>query len=191
MALVIRSAEPDDADAIANAHVTAWRVAYRGVVPDAYLDSDAFADGRLAGWRRMLTETRSPERDPLDEVFVPVIDGRVVGFAHVGEERERGTDQGELYGFYLHPDAWGSGAATALIDASHIALRERFSSALLWVLRENPRARRFYERSGWSCGTGDEIIEDFWEGPTMNDIPSLPAPLAEIQYRIVFTNEGR
>jgi GNAT superfamily N-acetyltransferase len=184
MALVIRPAEPDDAGDIADAHVTAWRVAYRGIVPDAYLDSDAFADGRLAGWRRMLTEARSPERDPLDEVFVPVLDGRVVGFAHVGEERERGTHQGELYGFYLHPDAWGSGVADALIDVCHDALRERFSAALLWVLRENPRARRFYERSGWSSGTGDDVVEDFWDGPIMNGLPSLPSPLAEIQYRI-------
>jgi GNAT superfamily N-acetyltransferase len=187
MVVEIRKAQPADADAIADAHVAAWRVAYRGIVPDTYLDSDAFADGRLAGWRRMLTETRSPEQDQLDEVLVPVLDGRVVGFAHVGDERERDTHQGELFGFYLHPDAWGSGAAATLIDACHTALRERFSSALLWVLRENPRARRFYERSGWSCGTGEEIVEDFWDGPVMAGLPSLPAPLAEIQYRIAFT----
>lgn len=87
------------------------------------------------------------------------------------------------YGFYVHPDAWGTGLADALIERCHAALADRFDDALLWVLTDNPRARRFYERNGWSCGLGDELIEDVWPGPSMPGRPPFEAPLAETRYR--------
>ncbi len=160
-------------------------------------ESAEFADGRRNGWRRRLHVGRPDGWDLLDEIFVPEVDGQVVGYGHVGRERVDGvdadghatvnmSDNGELYGFYLHPDAWGSGAADALIGRCHDALQSRFTCASLWVLRDNPRARRFYERNGWACGTGDDVVESFWAGPQMADIPPLAEPLAEIQYRIAF-----
>lgn len=88
--------------------------------------------------------------------------------------------QGELYGFYVHPDYWGSGVANALLDASHKWLDARFSTACLWVLRDNPRARRFYERQGW---TAHDIADvQYWEGPTIAGLAPLPEPLAELRY---------
>jgi GNAT superfamily N-acetyltransferase len=195
----IRLACADDAHDIADAHVTAWRVAYRGIVPDAFLDSEEFSSGRFNGWHRRLHKGRPDGWDDQDEIFAAVVDGRIVGFGHVGRERldevaehgdatvghgERGErgERGEVYGFYLHPDAWGSGAASALMVACEDALRQRFTTAILWVLRDNPRARRFYERSGWSCGAGADLVEAMWKGPQMADIPKLD-PLAEVQYR--------
>ena len=181
---MIRRAEPEDAHDIALAHVTAWRVAYRGIVPDAFLDSADFANARIAGWHRRLHDGRPDGWDEQDEIFAAVIDGRVVGFGHVGRERtdDGPGERGEVYGFYLHPDSWGSGVGDALMAMCEATLRERFPTAVLWVLRDNPRARRFYERAGWSCGVGAEMVEAMWEGPQMADIPLLD-PLAEIQYR--------
>ena len=48
--------------------------------------------------------------------------------------------------------------------------------AVLWVLRDNPRARRFYERAGWVLtGRTDE-----WPGP---QLPSYTSPpVAEVEY---------
>jgi GNAT superfamily N-acetyltransferase len=184
MDIVIRHAEAADAHDLAVAHITAWRVAYRGIVPDAFLDSDEFADARIAGWHRRLNDGRPDGWDDEDEIFAAVVDGRVVGFGHVGCERTDdgpGT-RGEVYGFYLHPQVWGSGAGHLLMAQCDETLRRRFATAMLWVLRDNPRARRFYERSGWSCGVGDQVREAMWEGPQMADIPPLE-PLAEIEYR--------
>ena len=48
------------------------------------------------------------------------------------------------------PDAWGSGAGQLLIERAHEVLAERFDEAVLTVLAANPRARRFYERNGWT-----------------------------------------
>jgi GNAT superfamily N-acetyltransferase len=188
MALTIRPGRPGDAADVANAHVAAWQVAYRGIVPDHFLDSPLFHAARYNGWGRMLGGTLPNGWDPDHEVFVPEVDGVVVGFAHVG--RERLDDQndpngvvlgenGELYGFYIHPDHWGSGVANALLEAAHQWLDEQFSAACLLVLRDNPRARRFYERQGW---TAQDITDvQYWEGPTISGLPPLE-PLAELRY---------
>ena len=159
MDIEIRLAVGDDAGAIAEAHIAAWRVAYEHVVPKWFLDDPRFESARRDGWNRKLSENSRPAGwDEHDEVFSGLIDGRVVGFGHVGAARGGGSD-GELYGFYVHPDAWGTGLADELIARCHASLALRFDDALLWVLTDNQRARRFYERNGWSCGAGDELVE--------------------------------
>ena len=188
MPVQVRVAQPDDADAIAAAHIEGWRVGYRHVFPTEFLDAPEFASSRLERWRGW---TWSEFAD--SQLFVVLLRERVVGFGHVGPERvvpecdQSGTDAnpetikldtgpgcGEVYGFYLHPDAWGSGAASALIARCHEYLRdEGFANAVLWVLRDNPRARVFYEKSGWQA-TGNEMMFE----------PQNAAPVAEVQYLV-------
>ena len=80
--------------------------------------------------------------------------GSVVGFASCGESRDA-AGEGELYAIYALPEAWGSGVGRALMAAALEALRASgFATASLWVLEDNPRARRFYEREGWTPDGG-------------------------------------
>jgi len=46
----IRVATPTDARAVAEIHVSAWRAAYRGIMPNALLD-DLSVEKREGGWR--------------------------------------------------------------------------------------------------------------------------------------------
>lgn len=194
MDIAIREARLDDAELIAEAHVDGWRVGYRGIVPDTFLDSPRFAAARRQGWRLILTGGRPEAYGEHDQIFVPVVSGRVVGFGHVGPERgdspEDGlnlrtdiSDRGELLGFYVHPDYWGTGVADRLIDRCHESLDSLCRLGTLWVLRDNRRARRFYERKGWSCGDGEHLVEAEWPGPQMDGLPSLDNPLPEVRYR--------
>ena len=58
------------------------------------------------------------------------------------------------------PEAWGSGVAVALMEAALAAMHERgLTDAVLWVGEENRRARRFYEREGWSPGADSRTSE--------------------------------
>jgi len=173
----VRPARRADADALCDAHVEGWRVGYRGLFADAYLDAAEFDATRRRNWR-LGTWIGHAEQ----AMLAGVLDGRVLGFAHCGPERidegESLTGRGEVFGFYLHPDAWGSGLAAALMLASEEALRSRgYTSAVLWVLRDNPRARTFYEKAGWAW-TGRETL---WAGPQMPGVPK-PDPIAEVQY---------
>jgi GNAT superfamily N-acetyltransferase len=74
----------------------------------------------------------------------------VVGFVSVGASRDADAS-GELFAIYVEPDHWGTGVGGDLLAAGEQRLRELgHTDAILWVLEDNPRARRFYERAGWS-----------------------------------------
>jgi ribosomal protein S18 acetylase RimI-like enzyme len=99
-------------------------------------------------------------------------EGSIVAFASCGDSRDA-PGEGELFAIYALPEAWGSGAGSALMDAVLRALRRSgFATAHLWVLEDNPRARRFYEREGWT-DDGERREEEF-----------LGAPITEARYRI-------
>jgi diamine N-acetyltransferase len=55
-----------------------------------------------------------------------------------------------LDGLYVVPEWWGKGIAAELHDHGLEIVRGLGSAQIhLWVLEENARARRFYERRGW------------------------------------------
>jgi ribosomal protein S18 acetylase RimI-like enzyme len=152
-AVTVRHARVDDALALGLVHVRAWQAAYRGQMPDDYLDG-LRAEERAAGWERGLRRDRA--RDP---VLVAERDGCVVGFAVVGAaEDPRGA--GELYAINVDPDHWGTGAGRALLMAAQAELaRLGYAEVVLWVLPGNHRARRFYEAAGWVVDGAERSAE--------------------------------
>jgi GNAT superfamily N-acetyltransferase len=88
-----------------------------------------------------------------DPANAALLDDEERGFAVVGE--------GWLHRLYVRPAEWGSGVAGVLHDDALAVLREDGSTAVsLWVLADNARARRFYERRGWRLN-GDERTVPF------------------------------
>lgn len=175
----VREATADDAEQIATAQIEGWRTGYRGLLPDAYLDAPSFAQQRVDRWRGWAATGGSPAT----QVSVATIDGEVVGFGLCGPEHDneppRPTGRGQVYAFYLRPAAWGSGAAAPLMAHGRARLHAAgFREAVLWVLRDNPRARRFYEREGWSP-TGKSSL---FEGNTADGEPEFA--VVEVQYLI-------
>ena len=143
----VRRARPVDAAAIGAVHVAAWRNAYAGLLPDAYL-AGLSAARHTAGYDAAIRRGAG--------VFVAVASGRdlpegarvgVVGFATVGRARTALAD-GEVETLYVLDD-WrdrGIGRRLMRAGASHL-LAEGCRTAFLWVLRDNPN-RWFYERLG-------------------------------------------
>lgn len=145
--LRIRPAADGEARSIATIHVDSWRDAYRGLLPDSYLDRLSVEE-RERQWTETLDETSTRSG-----VLVAEDDGRVVGFASWGPSRDEGAGEatGEVPAIYLEPTAVGTGVGRELFGAATRALREAgYTRATLWVLEVNERARRFYERAGWS-----------------------------------------
>jgi GNAT superfamily N-acetyltransferase len=155
----VREATEADAAAIALAHTLAWQAAYRGIVPDSFLDSIDVSD-RTNSWAAILRgEVSVPGvARPID--FVAEADGTVVGFADVGEYRDSPDPRaGELWAMYVAPEFWGTGVGEALMNSTLEQLaKDNRSRAYLWVLHDNARARRFYERHGW---IGDKSTKQF------------------------------
>jgi GNAT superfamily N-acetyltransferase len=96
--------------------------------------------------------------------------GGVVGFSHLGLARDTpGDNVGELYAIYVLPDTWGGGVGQALMAETLARLRgEDFAEAILWVLEDNPRTRRFYELAGWRADGGAK--EEEWLGTTIREV---------------------
>jgi len=139
---MVRAARIDDAAAIAEVHVATWRTAYRGLLPDDFLRSLGEA-GYEERWRRNLAGSAA-------RVYVAEQADRVVGFASGGRERagER-SFAGELYAIYVLEEAQRQGYGHHLVSAVAHALRDMgLADMIVWVLRDNPTARKFYERLG-------------------------------------------
>lgn len=126
--------------------MASWRHAYRGLLPDDYLD-------RLSVDERERTRREHLE-DPASEWGTLVVDdaGRVVGFSTYGPSRDEDATPatGEVPAIYLDPEVIGTGVGRDLLAETIVALRAAgFTRASLWVLEQNVRARRFYEKAGW------------------------------------------
>lgn len=189
MTVTIRDAAPEDADAIADLHVRACQVACRGIVPDTVLDHPDHERSRHDWWQHRLDVGPNPAGDLPNRIFVGEMRERVVGFGHAGHpSHETDIEHGEIHAIYVHPDAWGTGAADALMAACLAELRTRCTFAESSVLRDNPRARRFFERTGWSLVVDQKRrpVETLWGGPFTPGV-ELPEPLPVVQYHIDFT----
>ena len=119
-----------------------WRAAYRGIVPQSYLDElgpDKW-EGRLSA-------------DPSNGItdFIVLEDGRCVGILSAAAARDEDNGRcGEIIAIYLLPEYFGKGYGGALLRHGIEFLKgQGYSEACLWVLEDNSRARSFYERNGF------------------------------------------
>jgi GNAT superfamily N-acetyltransferase len=145
--VLVRPARTKDARSVAEVHVASWRHAYRGLLPDEYLERQSVED-REAMWLGSFADP-----DSKLDTFVAEVDGRIVGFASFGPSRDEDVPErtGEVPAIYVDPAVLGTGVGRELFEAATVALRDAgFARATLWVLEANALARRFYEKAGWA-----------------------------------------
>ncbi|MGI5412425.1 N-acetyltransferase family protein [Streptomyces chartreusis] len=152
----IRPMIPDDCDRVAEIRIGGWRSAYRGLIPQSYLDAlDVARDA----------ERRRGHFSQGDTSVVDLVaerDGEIVGWACHGPYRdgEARTEDVELYAIYVDPGRYGAGIGHALLQESvRRCTAAGHPRMLLWVLKDNARARRFYERAGFRADGAEEPFE--------------------------------
>jgi GNAT superfamily N-acetyltransferase len=151
----VRAATVADAPAMGQLVVRAWQAAYRGQMPDDYLN-DLRPEEREAYWDSVLRR-----EDRRGVILVAERDGKVVGFAAAGPSPDP-QGAGELYAINVDPEHWGSGAGRALLGAAQAKLDQMgFAESVLWILPGNARARRFYELAGWVADGTEKTSEAF------------------------------
>ena len=132
------------------------------------MDIDARAK-RVRAWMG-----RSDYRPGAD--LVCLRDGVVIGWLNWGPSRDPAEERKvlEIRAIYALPEVWGQGVGHALLtDAIARCVAEGgWEAVVLWVLADNPRARRFYEAHGFALDGGRK------------DVALLGAdPLEELRYR--------
>lgn len=135
---ILRRAVPEDAQTIAEIWHLGWRDGHLGNV------SQELITARHEGSFRR----RAAQR--VNDTTAAVVDGQIAGFTMVA-----GNEVEQLYVSARHR---GTGVADLLIRAAERQIKGAgYSTAWLAVVAGNARARRFYERSGWS----DEGLFDY------------------------------
>jgi GNAT superfamily N-acetyltransferase len=177
----IRVATPEDAEAIARVHLQSWQTAYRGILPDSYLDGLMAAyPKRVERWRAGL---QKPE--PAGTVTFLASAPEAIGFATAGFERKGRTDfRGELYAIYLLGAHRGRGLGTRLFERCVEHLRSlNLDTMIVWVIKDNPW-RSFYEAMGGTVVPGARIEAVIGDAPVVevaygwNGLPEVsPEPL--------------
>lgn len=145
---------------VSHVYEESWKIAYHGIVPQLYLDS--IPKGRWAEW----IDTNEKQ------TLIQLDDDSIIGTATCAKARLNIMEgYGEIISLYLLPEYWGKGYGKQLMTAAIQNLYQMgYEKILLWVLEENLRARRFYEKYGFQ--KTDSVLQDNIGG----------RPLREVQY---------
>ncbi|WP_426997098.1 N-acetyltransferase family protein [Pseudarthrobacter sp. N5] len=148
----IRQATPADAEAIVRMHTAAHEECYGHLLPSQFFASRRNSMTERVNQRRPFLDSKDPRLVAHDEA------GAVMGVADAGPGRD--PDMAgipELYRIYTLSRTHGSGLGAQLIEA---AIGD--TPAYLWVLEDNPRARAFYQKSGFSPDGARKLLPPDW-----------------------------
>jgi len=157
-AVALRQASHGDAKAVAKIWHDGWRDGHLGHVPDDLVTV------------RTKESFQSRAADRVGDTVVAVVDGEVAGFVMVvGDEIEQ---------VYVAEQHRGSGVAALLLaEAERTVAVNGNERAWLAVVDGNVRARRFYERHGWT----DEGVFDY---PAVSAAGPIPVPVHRYVKRV-------
>lgn len=149
----IRKATPDDVKDISRIHALSWKSAYKEIVPKAYLDElkEDFWVSAFAAWIK----------DNVLTAQLIVAEGISVGCVAYGKSRDKCLPNwGEIVSIYLLPEYFGKGYGNKLLEIALLDLKQSgYQNIYLWVLKENQRARHFYEKNKLQCNKDECICE--------------------------------
>ena len=159
--LSVRAAEPEDVDAIARIHAEGFDAAFGGQVPREVLAQRGPAQ-RRDQWSTVVANPAARSH-----LLVAENGGEVAGFVSGGPSRDvdaRPSVEAQVFTLFVDAAARGSGVGRALLEASLDSLaREGFRDVTLWMVPDNEKGARFYERAGFE--------PDGMERPARLDIP--------------------
>ncbi len=134
--MVVRNAEKEDVRQIAEIRVEDWQKAYQGIIDSSYLDSMS-VDGRYE------IEVKRYQK------YVVAADGEeILGYAWL-ETADDKTADCEIIALYVRYSERNRGIGKLLFQHAVKHFREAGRKRMIiWCLKENGEARRFYEKAG-------------------------------------------
>lgn len=131
--------EFDDRFAISHIYEEGWKYAYKDIIPKSYLES--IPNGR---WVSNFDKTEINN-------LIMIENDSIIGTSSYCKSRFSDFDDwGEIVSIYFLPEYMGKGYGKQMLDA---VIRELailgYHDIFLWVLEDNYRARKFYEKYGF------------------------------------------
>lgn len=131
--------QADSREEISTVYEQSWKYAYKGIIPQEYLDN--IPSGQWCG-----------AFDNSDRYTLVMLEGnKIIGTSSYCKSRfEDYKDWGEIISIYLLPEYMGKGYGKNLLQKAVEELKAMgFKKIFLWVLEENHIARHFYETCGF------------------------------------------
>lgn len=178
--IFVREGAAADIPAVEEVRRASWRAAYAGLIEARHIERATARRTRLSqpdpSRRTLVAVTREPpvvvgyasygpERSLLSVHAHPAHAGSASGdggpppgTAPLTEAGLTG-ETGEVYALYVAPDWWSTGTGRSLMTVALAALSQGgYRRAVLWVLAGNARARRFYERAGFTADGAENVL---------------------------------
>lgn len=169
--IILRQAMLSDAKNIATLHINSWLKAYQQILPASVLDNLSVAE-RQKQWLTWLSS-------PTSITYVIELEQKIIGFISFGPSRNqinKGNAIAEIYAIYVDPYHWHQNIGSKLLSKAFAEIKSNnYQGVILWVLKENLQAIKFYEKYGFRPTNKFKKFLDFQN-------------VEEIQYEKEFTN---
>jgi len=143
MGITIRCATVEDAPAISEIYALSWKTAYRGMVPQQYLD-----ELKLNFWKAKFENWIGKNEMKADILYADKAPVGCVAYRKARDEQFAGW--GEIVSIYIHPSHYRKGYGKMLLDTALRNLKiDGYQDCYLWVLAENCNAQQFYKKNGF------------------------------------------
>ena len=145
MEVVIRNVQQGDATALAYIQTESWKAAFSGILDAAMLAKCTNIDRATAMYQRLLDENKG-------NGYLLTVDGKPHCIAYWDAARDpEFLGKAELICIHSLPDNWHKGFGSQMLDLVLKDIKKSgYSEVVLWVFRDNFRARAFYEAKGFA-----------------------------------------
>lgn len=139
--IIIRKMKIEDAETVTDVLINSWKTAYRGIISDEYLnnmDKDTLLERRRKQYR---------------DYIVAVSDSQIVGYCWYVNNNSFTNDlseiDSEVVALYVKPELirHGLGRKMLLYAIDDLKKQDR-KNMVIWCLKDNIPARKFYENMG-------------------------------------------
>lgn len=139
--IVVQQLHPTNSEMseqLARILIAAWRCGFRDILPKDTIEKYTQPEPCTEMFRQLIASG-------IGNLYLARMDGRSVGLLYWLPEEESARIEALL----TVPEVWGKGIAAALMEQT-LADTSTYSKITVWPFAENHRARRFYEKHGFS-----------------------------------------
>ena len=146
---MIRIANQNDVQQIAQVHVQSWKETYIGIIRQHVID-ELSVEQRIQLWQKLVI-------DQNHRIFVYEHEGQILGF--LDGYLNPNNNIAEIKAFYFLKEIKGQGIGRAMFEQFYqLANSAHYQRLQLGVINQNP-SRYFYEKMGGKMMGEDEIPE--------------------------------